>query len=115
MDGRDLVISAGWDWVGTNLPYFTIIEHVSLTDLHLGPGGRDLATTRALVDEQIRATRADGGRVWTVNLFDLNPSHQEWFEKSTGLSPAGFTDLRGEVVMECLGAPIRAVPDGGRG
>lgn len=106
---RDLVISAGWDWAGTYLPYFTKLDYASLTDVHLGPGRRDPDATQALVAERIAAARARGGQVWTVHLFDLSSSDREWFERATGLSDADLAWLRGPREAECLGAPIRKV------
>ncbi|HEX2171254.1 MAG TPA: hypothetical protein VHL09_02265 [Dehalococcoidia bacterium] len=109
--GRDdLVISAGWDWVGTYVPYFTPLDYLSVTDVHVGPGRRDPAVTRALIAERIAAARSRGGQVWTVHLFDLEPSEQMWLERATGLTPDQLAEWRGDPAGDCHGAPIRGVP-----
>lgn len=107
---QDLVISAGWDWAGTYIPYFTPLDYVSVLDIFVGPGQRDVARTRNLIAERIAAAHARGNSVWTVNFFDTSPSDRQFFQRATGLTPDDFSFWQGPIQAECAGVPIRGVP-----
>ncbi len=101
----DLIITPGWDWAGSYVPYFAQRDVLSIVDSYLLSAGREKARLLQLVEERIAATQAQGGRVYVARLYHLDDNDRTWLWQTTGLSSEDFPFVR-RAALSCLGEPI---------
>lgn len=102
---NDLVISPGWDWTSTYVPYFAHREVLSIVDDYLLAAGKDAGRLKQDLAGQIAKTRASGGRVFVVRLYDLDENDRAWLARTTGLQPEDFPYPRNEA-WRCAGETV---------
>jgi len=98
----DLIVTPGWDWASSYLPYFAGRRVLSLMDTVLIAAGGDTIKARDLIHDAISENRAHGGRVYVVRLFNLSEADRAWLQETAGLSPDDFDRPR-QPAFECQG------------
>ena len=101
----DLIITPGWDWAGSYVPYFAQRDVLSIVDSYLLSVERDKSKLLQLVEERIAQTQAQGGRVYVARLYDLDENDRAWLWRTTGLSPEDFPFKR-RAAYYCLEEPV---------
>ena len=101
----DLIITPGWDWTSSYVPYFAHREVLSIVDSHLLSAERDKAKLLQLVEERIAQTQAQGGKVYIARLYNLDANDRAWLWRTTALSPEDFPFAR-KMAHSCLEEPI---------
>ncbi len=101
----DLIITPGWDWAGSYVPYFAQREVLSVVDSYLLSAERDRAKLLQLVEERISQARAQGGKVYVARLYDLDGNDRAWLRRTTSLSHDDFPFVR-RTAFSCLEEPI---------
>ena len=102
----DLMISPGWGWAGSYLPYISPSRNFSLFDNFLVTAAGDRGALFAGLDREIRRTLDRGGIVYIAELYVLDEPAAEYFTKVLdGLEPNDFV-LDREIAFECDGEPV---------
>ncbi len=102
----DLMISPGWGWAGSYLPYMSTSPNFSLFDNFLITASGDRGALFATLDREIRSTLDRGGIVYIAELYVLDDSATEYFTRVLGgLEPNDFV-LDREIAFECDGEPV---------
>lgn len=101
----DLIITPGWDWASSYLPYFGHRDVLSLVDTYLLEAHRDRERLHSLVQQRLLEVWGRGGKVFTVRLFTMEGMERGWFIQSVGFDPGGLA-LKRQAAGNCLGEPL---------
>lgn len=101
----DLIVTPGWDWASSYLPYFAQREVVSLVDAYLMEARGSRERLDALLQKRQSEVRDRGGKFLAVRLFPMDETERAWFREAVGFDPASL-GLEGKPIDECLGQPL---------
>lgn len=102
---NDLIVTTGWDWASSYLPYFAHRDVLSLVDVYLLKAKGDRDKLSSILDERLAAVRAKGGRTFAVRLFGMSASEREWFIQNVGLDLSDL-QLKHNEVASCAGETL---------
>ncbi|MBU0493222.1 MAG: DUF2723 domain-containing protein [Chloroflexi bacterium] len=97
----DLIVTPGWDWASSYIPYFAQRRVLSLVDTTLIAAGGDPLAAHDLIYDAIQENMAYGGRVYVVRLFDLGETDTAWLRDTAGLSPDDLARWARQPAFQC--------------
>jgi hypothetical protein len=104
-EDADLVITPGWDWAGSYMPYFFGSDVFSIVDSYVMAADRNSEALMDLLNSRIKEAQSRGGRVYVARLFTLSDDDLVWLQRATGLSPQDFS-LPGKEAFRCADEPV---------
>lgn len=97
----DLIVTPGWDWASSYLPYFAHREVLSLVDAYLLEAQGNSKRFPSVLQKRLSDVWNRGAKVFAVRLFPMEEKERAWFIESAGFDPGGF-GLKGQPAGDCL-------------